>query len=169
MARRDEWQEQKKLARLLDEWLDSARTFWTATDPVAPSALSGAIRKQRGVKPGVPDTLVWCRYTTPIAIEMKSRVGKCSASQRAVREALLRAGAQRWMCRSANAAMWALRKSGVKFRTVVHAGGTAKRWRQPKLRLSRALTRWRLSHSDAPRAGDGGSVSGRERQRKSKQ
>jgi hypothetical protein len=51
MARREEWQEQKKLARLLDKWLDPACPFWTATDPVASSALSGAIRKQRGVKP----------------------------------------------------------------------------------------------------------------------
>ena len=30
-ARREEWQEQKKLARLLDKWLDPACTFWTAT------------------------------------------------------------------------------------------------------------------------------------------
>ena len=63
MARREEWQEQKKLARLLDKWLDPACTFWTATDPVASSALSGAIRKQRGVKPGVPDQLILYRGT----------------------------------------------------------------------------------------------------------
>ena len=92
MARREEWREQVKLAALLDKWLDPACTFATATDPVAPSALAGAMRKKRGVKAGVPDTLVWCRYTKPIAIEMKSRVGKCTPSQRTVREALLRAG-----------------------------------------------------------------------------
>ena len=103
MARR-EWQEQKRLARLLQEWLDPACTFWTATDPVASSALSGAIRKQRGVKPGVPDVLVWYRGKS-IAIELKSRRGQCSRSQRAVREAMLRAGAQWWVCRSARAAM----------------------------------------------------------------
>ena len=38
----------------------------------------------------------------------ESRRGQCSRSQRAVREALLRAGAQWWVCRSADAAMWAL-------------------------------------------------------------
>jgi hypothetical protein len=106
MARREEWQEQKKLARLLDKWLDPACTFWTATDPVAPSALSGAIRKQRGVKPGVPDQLILYRGKL-IAIELKSRGGKCSPPQRAAREGLLRAGARGWwVCRTARAAMW---------------------------------------------------------------
>jgi hypothetical protein len=47
------------------------------------------------------------------------------------REALLRE--QWWVCRSANAAMWALRESGVQFRTIVHEDGTIERWQQPKL------------------------------------
>ena len=133
MARREEWQEQVKLCRLLDRWLDSSRTFWTATDPVAPSALSGAIRKQRGVKPGVPDQLILYRGKL-IAIELKSRGGKCSRPQRAAREGLLRAGARGWwVCRTARAAMWALRKSGVKFRTRANDDGTFERWQSPKL------------------------------------
>jgi hypothetical protein len=133
VARREEWQEQVKLCRLLDRWLDSSRTFWTATDPVAPSALSGAIRKQRGVKPGVPDILVLYRGKL-IAIELKSRGGKCSAPQRAVREDLLRAGAGGWwVCRTARAAMWALHKSGVKFRTRANDHGTLELWRSPRL------------------------------------
>jgi hypothetical protein len=76
-----------KLARLLDKWLDPACTFWTATDPVAASETSGAMRKKRGVKPGVPDVLVWYPGGS-ITIELKSRRGQCSPSQRAVREAL---------------------------------------------------------------------------------
>jgi hypothetical protein len=51
VARREEWQEQVKLSLLLDKWLDPACSFWTARDPVAPSATSGAMRKKRGVKP----------------------------------------------------------------------------------------------------------------------
>jgi len=40
--------------------------------PLAASALSGAIPKQRGVKPGVPDVPVWyCGKS--ITIELKSR------------------------------------------------------------------------------------------------
>jgi hypothetical protein len=132
VARREEWREQVKLSRLLDKWLDPACTFWTATDPVAPSATSGAMRKKRGVKPGVPDVLIWYRGKS-ITIELKSRRGQCSRSQRAVREALLRAGAQWWVCRSADAAMWVLGKSGVPFRTIVHEDGTIERWQQPDL------------------------------------
>jgi hypothetical protein len=123
--RRREWLEQKRLARELNRWLDPSCSFWTATDPVAASALSGAIRKLRGVKPGLPDTLVWCRYTRPIGIEMKSAGGRCSRSQRTVREALLRAGVEWWECRSAHAAMWALAKSGVRFRKIIREDGTA--------------------------------------------
>jgi hypothetical protein len=132
MARREEWQEQKILARLLDKWLDPDCATWTATDPVASSALSGAIRKQRGVKPGVPDVLVWHRGKS-ITIELKSRQGRCSQSQRVMREKLLCAGAQWWVCRSANAAMWALHKSGVRFREIVNDDGTMETWQQPRL------------------------------------
>jgi hypothetical protein len=132
MARREEWQEQKKFARLLDRWLDPACADWTATDPVASSALSGAIRKQRGVKPGVPDVLVWyCGKS--VTIELKSRHGQCSPSQLAKRERLLCAGVQWWVCRTARSAMWALYESGVPFRTIVREDGTVERWQQPEL------------------------------------
>jgi hypothetical protein len=50
-----------------------------------------------------------------------------------VREGLLRAGAQWWVCRSAKAAMWALAQSGVPFRTIVHQDGTIECWQQPEL------------------------------------
>jgi hypothetical protein len=66
VARREEWQEQVKLARLLGKWLESACTFWTATDPVAPSVTSGAMRKKRGVKPER-------RLTTPRAVTSPHR------------------------------------------------------------------------------------------------
>jgi hypothetical protein len=61
-----------------------------------------------------PVTFALCRGKL-VTIEMKSPHGRGTPSQRAAREALLRAGAQWWECRSANAAMWALRKSGVPF------------------------------------------------------
>jgi hypothetical protein len=129
--RRYEWREQVRLAKLLDKWLDPC-TFWTATDPVAPSVTSGAMRKKRGVKPGVPDVLIWYLGRS-ITIELKSRRGQCSRPQRAVRAALLRAGAQWWVCRSAHAAMWALYESGVPFRTIVYEDGAMERWQQPEL------------------------------------
>jgi hypothetical protein len=134
VARREEWREQVRLASLLDKWMDPSCAFWSATDPVAPSAMSGALRRARGVKPGVPDTLIWYRRKS-IAIEMKSRSGRCSAAQRVAREGLIRAGAAWWVCRSARSAMIALARSGVKFRTIVHADGTTERWRAPRVPL----------------------------------
>jgi hypothetical protein len=151
VARREEWREQVKLARLLDTWLDPACTFWTATDPVAASVTSGAMRKKRGVKAGVPDVLVLYRGKL-IAIELKSRHGKCSRSQRLVREALLRAGAEWFECRWAVAAMWSLSEAGVRFRTLVHEDGTTERWRQPEL-PEFALPK-RNPHERRPRAPD---------------
>ena len=137
---------------LLDKWLDPACTFWTATDPVAPSALSGAIRKQRGAKPGVPDQLILYRGKL-IAIELKSRCGKCSPPQRAVREDLLRAGARGWwVCRSARAAMWALVESGVTFRVLSNDDGTLECWRQPELPAWEVPKR--NPHERRPRAPD---------------
>jgi hypothetical protein len=89
------------------------------------------MRKKRGVKP-VPDTLV-LHHVKLVTLELKSRRGQCSRSQRLVREALLRAGAEWWVARSARAAMWALRESGVGFRTIVHEDGTIDCWQQPQL------------------------------------
>jgi hypothetical protein len=151
MARREEWLEQAKLSHLLDTWLDPARTFWTATDPVAASATSGAMRKKRGVKPGVPDVLVWYPGGS-ITIELKSRRGQCSPSQRAVREALLRAGAQWWVCRSADAAMWALYESGVPFRVLSNDDGSTEHWQRPELAAWEVPKR--NPHERRPRAPD---------------
>jgi hypothetical protein len=136
-----EWSEQVRLARLLDRWIDPQTTFWTATDPVTHSALAGWLRKRRGVKPGVPDTLIWQRRKS-IAIEMKSRGGRCSPAQRAVRSALIRSGVQWWVCKSAHAAMWALKESGVNFRVFVRSDGAVERWRQP------ALEPWEVPRRD---------------------
>jgi hypothetical protein len=128
----EEWSEQTKLAALLDRWLDPACSDWTATDGVAASANSGRARKLRGIKPGTPDEIVWyCGRT--ITIELKSRHGVCGPAQREKRERLLCAGVEWWECRTANAAMWALAASGVKFREIVHEDGTVERWQQPEL------------------------------------
>src|SRR5262249_60687700 len=68
-----------------------------------------------------------------IAIEMKSPGGRCSEAHRAFRERLLQARAQWWVCRSANAAMWALGKSGVRLAMIIEEDGREERWKQPRL------------------------------------
>jgi hypothetical protein len=132
VARRWEWAEQVKLASLLDRWLP-ADAVWTATDPVARSAVSGMVRRLRGVKRGVPDCMVWCRHTRPVVVELKSPGGKCSPAQREVREQTLAAGVVWWEARSANAAMVALAGSGVKFRKIINADGSVQSWKRPRL------------------------------------
>jgi hypothetical protein len=103
----------------------------------------------------LPDVLVWYRRksnTKSIGLELKSRHGKCSPSQRSVREALLRVGVQWWLYRTARGAMWALYKSGVPFRTIIHEDGAIERWQQPKL-PAREVPR-RDPHERRPRAPD---------------
>ena len=56
------------------------------------------------------------------------------------------------MCRSANAAMWALCQSGVPFRTIVHEDGTIERWQQPELPAWEVPKR--NPHERRPRAPD---------------
>jgi hypothetical protein len=127
-----EWREQIKLKFLLDTWLpDDA--FWTATDPVARSATAGAMRKRRGVKAGLSDVIIWYRGRT-VCVELKGPYGQCRPAQRLVREQMLRAGIKAWwQCRTAESAMWAIAKSGLKFRAIVHEDGSLESWQQPPL------------------------------------
>jgi hypothetical protein len=131
--RREEWMQQRLLSALLSRWLDHSCAFATAVDNVAASATAGAMRRLRGVARGLPDTLIWCRHTKPVAIELKAPGGRCTRSQKQVRAALIAAGCEWWEARSANGAMVALAESGVPFREIVHANGTSERWRRPKL------------------------------------
>jgi len=127
MAHR-EWFMQVEVARLFATWLPSD-AFWTATDATTTSPTTGLMRRMRGCKAGLPDILILYRGTL-IAIELKSPQGRCTPSQRAVREALLRAGADWFECRSPNAVMQAV---GVPFNMITHGDGTTECWRQPEL------------------------------------
>jgi hypothetical protein len=127
-----EWKEQIRLAELLTRWLpDDA--FFSATDGVARSPISGWVRKKRGCKSGLPDVLIWCRRTRPIVVELKSPASRCSESQKEVRLKLIASGVDWWEARTANAAMVAIGESGVRFRTIINEDGTTEHWRQPKL------------------------------------
>jgi hypothetical protein len=91
------------------------------------------MRKRRGVKAGLSDVLIWYRGRT-YCIELKGPYGQCRPAQRLVREQMLRAGIKAWwQCRTAESAMWAIAKSGVKFRTLTNPDGSIERWQQPAL------------------------------------
>jgi hypothetical protein len=75
-------------------------------------------------------------------LETRGAGGAVQRSVRCVRRCLIRAGCQWWVCKSAHAAMWALAKSGVKFRVIVRSDGSVQRWRQP------ALEPWEVPRRD---------------------
>lgn len=122
-ARQWEWAEQADLAERLAELLDPACVFWTAVDNQPWSKVAGILRKKRGVRPGIPDILVLYRGKL-IGLELKSRIGRVSEAQLAVRREMLLAGGMWWMVRGARSALVALHRSGVKFR---------RRWKPPVL------------------------------------
>ena len=132
MAHRAEWLMQVEVARLFGTWLP-ADCYWTATDATTASPTTGRMRQLRGCKAGAPD--LWILYCGRlITIELKSKGGRCTPSQRAAREALLRAGADWFECRSANAVMWVLHEEGVPFQMIARSGGVIECWRRPSSR-----------------------------------
>jgi hypothetical protein len=129
--RREEWREHTTLARLLTKHIEPTTTFWTSLENKPSSALNGLLQKLRGVRSGLPDVMVVCRPRS-VFVELKSRAGVLSKSQRQVREELLRTGgAHWWMARSARAAMTALRRSGVKFQSPWSPPADLQPWEGP--------------------------------------
>jgi hypothetical protein len=128
-ASREEWQEQTRLAEFLNELIDPTTTFWTSLENKPLSMMSGIFQKQRGVRSGIPDVLVFFRDASGsvhiVFVELKSRSGTPSTAQRETRLAMLPAGAVWYMARSAVAALQALHLAGVVFR---------RPWRQPRLK-----------------------------------
>jgi hypothetical protein len=122
--RRQEWIEQVKLAQLLAKYLDPSCTFWTSLENKPSSRLNGVLQKKRGMRSGLPDTMVIFRQR-PHFLEIKSKAGIASKAQKKVRAELVAAGAMWWLVRSARAALMALRLSGVAFRRA---------WKPPELR-----------------------------------
>ena len=110
-SRQMEWAEQSILAEQLEELLDSTCTFWTCIENRPWSRLAGILQKKRGVRSGIPDTLIHCSGRL-IGIELKSWFGRVSAAQKKVRTEMLASGAQWYCCRTATAALTALHRAG---------------------------------------------------------
>ena len=123
-SRRQEWNEQTRLAKLLAGYLNPENTFWTSLENKPLSRLSGIFQKKRGVRSGLPDVLVIYRGK-PIFVELKSRAGVASKAQKQIHAEMLPAGADWWLARSARAALVALHLSGVVFRRC---------WKPPRLK-----------------------------------
>lgn len=124
-----EAREQMKLQAMLEKWLPC---FCTMIENRPRSAMAGMFQRRRGCKSGFPDCYV-LHSGRPIHIELKSPIGVLSKVQRQRRLELLANGAIWWLCRSANAAMVALSRSGVEFRMVVNSRGVVEAWQAPRL------------------------------------
>jgi hypothetical protein len=152
-ARREEWTQQTKLARMLASYLDRRCTFWTSLENKPRSFVSAVHQRRRGCKSGLPDVVVVQQQPGRLLIvwvELKSARGLASGVQKQVRAELLAAGAEWWMARSANAAMMALYRSGMAF---------SRPWEPPQ------LVEWERGHfptrtSGSARAGCGGAAPG---------
>jgi hypothetical protein len=117
--RREEGRVQEQLARHLAHYLDPATTFWSGLESKPLSMLSVIFQKKPGIKSGMPDVLLLERREAGVLVvflELKSRRGVASESQKLIRAQLLSTGAHWWMARSARGACEGLRRSGVEFR-----------------------------------------------------
>jgi hypothetical protein len=110
---------------MLDQLLDPAEVFWSAVENKPRSSFSGMLQKKLGVKSGFPDVIVIPASIRPVFIELKSRSGRPSRTQKEVRAGLIAVGCRWWMARSTAAALKALQLSGVPFR---------KPWTSPQCR-----------------------------------
>ena len=128
--RREEWATQTTLARLLTRYLDPEKVFWTSLENKPSSRLNGLLQKRRGVRRGLPDTMVVYRRRA-VFVELKSKAGVASKSQKQVRAELVAAGARWWMARSVRAALTALHRSGVPFRAPWKPPSDLRDWEGP--------------------------------------
>jgi hypothetical protein len=128
--RREEWATQTTFARLLTRYLDPQTVFWTSLENKPSSRLNGLLQKRRGVRSGLPDTMVVYRRRA-VFVELKSKAGVASKSQKQVRAELVAAGARWWMARSVRAALTALHRSGVPFRAPWKPPSDLREWEGP--------------------------------------
>src|SRR5215468_2702222 len=91
-SRREERDEQIKLAGLLARYLDPCCTFWTSLENKPISAVSGMIRSGAACAAGLPDVLVLYRRepsprcpTRVVFVELKSRRGIATTAQKQIR------------------------------------------------------------------------------------
>ena len=107
-------------------WLDLALEhdkgfFWATPNETGVSgrrgAMLGHIRKQMGVRAGMPDLMVAhqaCGY--PVASELKSKTGRQPATQKAIQSRFEAIGWPYFICRSVADVEDALNKAGVPIR-----------------------------------------------------
>ena len=127
-SRQDEGRIQERLTHLLNRYLDPATSFWCSLENKPLSMLSALYGRRRGILAGMPDLLVIQARGDGLVrvacVELKSRAGVASQSQKEVRNRMLPVGIAWWLARSPRAALAALRRSDIAFR---------REWKEPQL------------------------------------
>jgi hypothetical protein len=130
--RRDEWRTHTSLTLKLHSLIDPNEVFWTSLENRPSSWLNGLLQKKRGVRSGLPDLMfIPLAASKPTFIELKSKAGHASKSQKQVRAELVAVGCQWFMARSVPAALEALRCAGVPFRLPWSEAVHLKPWEGP--------------------------------------
>jgi hypothetical protein len=127
-SRREEFRMQERLTHLLNRYLDPTTSFWCSLENRPLSMLSGLYGRRRGIVAGMPDLVVFQGRSDGLVrvacVELKSRAGVASQSQKEVGDRMLPVGIAWWLARSPRAALAALRRSGIAFR---------REWKEPQL------------------------------------
>jgi hypothetical protein len=112
------------VAELLDVCLKPPDTFYT-TFPAGYGKLSKTMAgrlRAKGMKAGMPDVLVFCRFghttTIVIGLELKVRGNSASAAQRTTHALLRAVGVRTYLVRSLNDVTKALHDAGIPYRNV---------------------------------------------------
>jgi hypothetical protein len=114
-----EHKEHRRIAKLMDYYIDKTNSFWSSIENKPRSMISGRIQKEYGVRAGMPDIIAFQRRngrTRTVFLELKSRRGVVSVNQKQIRLELERIGAHWWLIRSARSGLVALYRSGIIFR-----------------------------------------------------
>lgn len=122
----------KRVAQLLDTVL-IAPAFYTTFPAGGGGKIRGAILKSMGLKPGMPDLLVFWSDARPdgtrphiLGLELKSKTGSLSKEQKAISFAMHANGMHYEVCRGEEDVIRALSLHGCSFVTL-HFQGAAER------------------------------------------
>lgn len=110
-----EYQLQKSVVQFLDLALPEDAVYFAVPNGEKRAVHTAQRLKAAGVKAGVPDLCIVYQGRA-IFVELKTASGRPSKAQQAMEDALGRAGAGVWLCRTLDGLQTALRAEGVPLR-----------------------------------------------------
>lgn len=118
-----EAQLQKATAHFLDYALTIASTWFHVPNSIRTTPKQAAVHKAFGMKAGAGDCIIISRDVVPLAIELKTKVGRLSAEQVFWSDAWVSAGGVYRVCRSVDDVERALREHRIPLRATAFGKG----------------------------------------------